>query len=397
MDVARISAVSPKQIDWRRLTAKEIVKYEQQGVEVPTQYIQWAKEFLASLETNDDVTYEKASSTSPATSQTSTPESSTPETSSQTAVGVEDTSVNEDSSTSETDTPQTEEEKTAAQQKRQELQENGTSLRKQAIIFTGDSKENQKSVLESAALISAVETASVNEIESLENYMNDLLSKAEETQNELKGEVAKLNDDKSDKTTFSKINQLQKQLEKYGTQGQSQISGTEGDLTGFEAVINEQSPVMSNALDFGNETINVGTELIASAQRYWIWAIIDRIIGKAAVNAGEGAVGAAEATNQLQVQALSVNTSNLSAASSFKQEVQAKTGVEGNPSPKDSNDENSGDEEIKPSTEEKDGKNDDKTAVNDGSDTTAQSLTNIDEILKRKIRKGENIEPPPTA
>ena len=131
MDVARISAVSPKQIDWRRLTAKEIVKYDQQGVEVPTQYIQWAKEFLASLETNDDVTYEKASSTSPATSQTSTPESSTPETSSQTAVGVEDTSVNEDSSTSETDTPQTEEEKTAAQQKRQELQENGTSLRKQ--------------------------------------------------------------------------------------------------------------------------------------------------------------------------------------------------------------------------------------------------------------------------
>ncbi len=362
MDVARISAVSPKQIDWRRLTAKEIVKYDQQGVEVPTQYIQWAKEFLASLETNDETTYEKATSnpTVSTTQQTSTPETASP-----TAEGDEGTSVEEDSSTSETDTPQ-----------------------------TGDSKENTKSVLESAALISAVENASVNEIESLENYMNDLLAKAEETQNELKGEVAKINDDKSDKTTFSKINQLQKQLEKYGTQGQSQISGTEGDLTGFEAVINEQSPVMSNASDFGNETINVGTELIATSQRYWIWGIIDRIIGKAAVKAGEGAVGASEAVTQLQAEALSVNTSNLSAASSFKQEVQSKTGVEGNPSPKDSNDEKSGDEEVKTSAEDK---KDDKTAVNDGSDTTAEASTNIDEILKRKIRKGENIEQPPTA
>ena len=171
MDVARISAVSPKQIDWRRLTAKEIVKYDQQGVEVPTQYIQWAKEFLASLETNDETTYEKATSnpTVSTTQQTSTPETASP-----TAEGDEGTSVEEDSSTSETDTPQTEEEKTAAQLKRQELQENGVSLRKQAKIFTGDSKENTKSVLESAALISAVENASVNEIESLENYMNDL-------------------------------------------------------------------------------------------------------------------------------------------------------------------------------------------------------------------------------
>ena len=42
-------------------------------------------------------------------------------------------------------------------------------------------------------------------------------------------------------------------------------------------------------------------------------------------------------------------------------------------------------------------KKDDKTAVNDGSDTTAEASTNIDEILKRKIRKGENIEQPPTA
>ena len=55
---------------------------------------------------------------------------------------------------------------------------------------------------------------------------------------------------------------------------------------------------------------------------------------------------------------------------------------------------NQGDEEVKTSAEDK---KDDKTAVNDGSDTTAEASTNIDEILKRKIRKGENIEQPPTA
>ena len=53
MDVSRIEAISPKQIDWRKLTAKEIIKYDNQGVEVPPEYLQWAKDFRADLTAND--------------------------------------------------------------------------------------------------------------------------------------------------------------------------------------------------------------------------------------------------------------------------------------------------------------------------------------------------------
>ena len=66
MEISAISAVSPRQIDWRKLTAKEIIKYEQQGVEVPNEYLQWAKQFQADLNSaqNDDTTYEMAAGAS---------------------------------------------------------------------------------------------------------------------------------------------------------------------------------------------------------------------------------------------------------------------------------------------------------------------------------------------
>ena len=53
MDVTRIEAAPTKIIDWRRLTAKEIIKYNNEGVEVPPQYLSWAVDFRQSLEDND--------------------------------------------------------------------------------------------------------------------------------------------------------------------------------------------------------------------------------------------------------------------------------------------------------------------------------------------------------
>ena len=64
MDVARIEAFNPNRINWKILTAKEIIKYERQGVEVPDVYLQWAQEFISSVnETDsDNITYEAAKS-----------------------------------------------------------------------------------------------------------------------------------------------------------------------------------------------------------------------------------------------------------------------------------------------------------------------------------------------
>ena len=62
MDVARINMITPKQIDWRKLTAKDIIKYDAQGMEIPSQYLQWARAFHVDLEKNDtdETTYEMA-------------------------------------------------------------------------------------------------------------------------------------------------------------------------------------------------------------------------------------------------------------------------------------------------------------------------------------------------
>ena len=64
MDVSRIEAISPKQIDWRKLTAPEIIEYKEQGVDVPSQYLQWAQGFLADVDAadTDETTYESANS-----------------------------------------------------------------------------------------------------------------------------------------------------------------------------------------------------------------------------------------------------------------------------------------------------------------------------------------------
>lgn len=373
MDVSRIGPISPQQIDWRRLTAKEIIKYEQQGVEVPNQYLQWAQEFRQSLETSDDTTYEMATSfpadttvqpETPINTNTTTPTSSSP------------------------DTPYSEEEKTAAQSKREELQNGGVSLRNQARIFTSESDANSQSVLESAALISSIETQSVNEIQNLENYMNDLLSKAESVQAELKNEVAGINNDKGDKSAFGKINQLQQQLQQYGVEGQSSVSATEGDFSQYQSLINGQSGVILNAQDFGSETVGVGNDLLTSTKGYAFWRIIDFVIGKRAVSSGDGAISNSQTASEMQVQALGTTSDNISTASGYKGEIESRTGVSAAVSQSESSD-NKGEETA--DGREKESEKTVKTAQNDGTDETAKASTNIDEILKRKIRKGENI------
>ena len=182
MDVARISAVSPRQIDWRSLTARQIIKYEQQGVEVPSMYLQWAIDFRATIDLDDETTYEMAQEAFSAGENLQNYNSD------------DGTNSNVDLSNSDSSevsaTDMEEEDKTVAQKKREDLQNANVSLRDQALIFTSDSKSATNSAIESAQMLINIETQSVNEIEKLDNYMSELLSKAEATQSELKNEVA---------------------------------------------------------------------------------------------------------------------------------------------------------------------------------------------------------------
>lgn len=378
MDVSRIEAISPRQIDWRRLTANQIIKYQEQGVDVPSQYIQWAQNFVNSIYSDDVTTYEKATSSSSVETSTNT--------SDVTSENTEETAPVDESG----DTTTEETNKTEAQTKREQLQQDGVSLVDQAISFTSDSNAGRKAVNESARIISDAQDASVNEIQELESYMDELLAKAEQTQNEFKNEVSKINEDKSDKSTFAKINRLQQELQKMGTQGQSEISATEANLIGFDSLINAQTPTIDSALDFGGETVTVGNELMDVAKRSGLMGIFYYMpIAKTTINAGNSAVDASDNTLNLQNETLDINNANKSTASSFKIQVQSKTGVAAAPVLKG---EAGSDENSDPNSQEARKTQNNSTSNSDKTDLANNQTASLDEILKKKIREGQYVD-----
>lgn len=378
MDVSLIEAISPRQIDWRRLTANQIIKYQEQGVDVPSQYIQWAQNFVNSIYSDDVTTYEKATSSSSVETSTNT--------SDVTSENTEETAPVDESG----DTTTEETNKTEAQTKREQLQQDGVSLVDQAISFTSDSNAGRKAVNESASIISDAQDASVNEIQELESYMDELLAKAEQTQNEFKNEVSKINDDKSDKSTFAKINRLQQELQKMGTQGQSEISATEANLIGFDSLINAQTPTIDSALDFGGETVTVGNELMDVAKRSGLMGIFYYMpIAKTTINAGNSAVDASDNTLNLQNETLDINNANKSTASSFKIQVQSKTGVAAAPVLKG---EAGSDENSDPNSQEARKTQNNLTSNSDKTDLANNQTASLDEILKKKIREGQYVD-----
>lgn len=378
MDVSRIEAISPRQIDWRRLTANQIIKYQEQGVDVPSQYIQWAQNFVNSIYSDDVTTYEKATSSSSFETSTNT--------SDVTSENTEETAPVDESG----DTTTEETNKTEAQTKREQLQQDGVSLVDQAISFTSDSNAGRKAVNESASIISDAQDASVNEIQELESYMDELLAKAEQTQNEFKNEVSKINEDKSDKSTFAKINRLQQELQKMGTQGQSEISATEANLIGFDSLINAQTPTIDSALDFGGETVTVGNELMDVAKRSGLMGIFYYMpIAKTTINAGNSAVDASDNTLNLQNETLDINNANKSTASSFKIQVQSKTGVAAAPVLKGE----AGSDENSDSNSQEAGKTQNNSTSNsDKTDLANNQTASLDEILEKKIREGQYVD-----
>lgn len=378
MDVSRIEAISPRQIDWRRLTANQIIKYQEQGVDVPSQYIQWAQNFVNSIYSDDVTTYEKATSSSSVETSTNTSDVASENT--------EETAPVDESG----DTTTEETNKTEAQTKREQLQQDGVSLVDQAISFTSDSNAGRKAVNESASIISDAQDASVNEIQELESYMDELLAKAEQTQNEFKNEVSKINEDKSDKSTFAKINRLQQELQKMGTQGQSEIYATEANLIGFDSLINAQTPTIASALDFGGETATVGNELMDVAKRSGLMGIFYYMpIAKTTINAGNSAVDASDNTLNLQNETLDINNANKSTASSFKIQVQSKTGVAAAPVLKGE----AGSDENSDSNSQEAGKTQNNSTSNsDKTDLANNQTASLDEILKKKIREGQYVD-----
>lgn len=406
MDVSRIEAYNPNKINWRNLTAKEILKYEKQGVHVPDVYAQWAHNFLSNVQKydNDEVTYENAKaitrhqSNEAKTNELSrankntkvddldNPEQAEDQTSEEdSALAVENANISSDGDASSTSQDGTDAiQLTAAQTKRKDFKDNGVSLRKQAVSFTQDSKTFGDEAVAETQNVNEIKDSSDNEIAELEGTMKELIAEADAKQRELKQEVDKINHDKSDSSTFAQIDKLQKELEQLGMSGQGEIAQSNSLLRSYSSEILAGQEVMLNAADFGTETVDVGNELLSTTGGFW-WFNIDRMIGKIAVNAGNDAFAKALAGEDAVRSADSANNANIGRIPELQNGVQEKTGVEA----QDAKQQGNASEQDPITGKEKESDKDVKTAQNDGTDTTDKLNISIDELVKRKVRRGE--------
>ena len=411
MDVSRIEAYNPNKINWRNMTAKEILKYEKQGVEVPDVYVQWAHNFLENVQKydNDEVTYENAKAiTRHQSNEAKTNENSRSgantkvrdldkpkEAEDQTseadaALAVENANISTDSGDSEstsTDNGTEAIQLTAAQTKRKDFQDKGVGLREQATSFTQDSQTYGSQASSEISTMESIESSSNNEIAELEGAMKELIAEADAKQQELRQNVDKINNEKSDSSTFARIEKLQKELEQLGMSGQNEIAQSEGTLRGYSSDINAGQAIMLNAGDFGTETVDVGNELLSTTGGAW-WFNIDRIIGQKAVNAGNSAIRIAQEGENAVNSTQDTNNANIGRVPELQTSVTDKTGVDAQNAKSQGN----ASEQDPITGKEKEADKDVKTASNDGTDTTDKLHISIDELVKRKVRRGEYIK-----
>lgn len=361
MDVTRIEAISPRQIDWRKLTAKEIIKYETTGVEVPSEYLQWAKGFRADLELNDndEVTYEKAIETS--------------------TNDLVNTSVTPDveSNGSELEKPaqSIDEEPLTAKEKYQQMRNNGDNLYKIGKTFRDDCNTKAGDSEDSSTSLGIIDETSSNEIDALESYMSEFLSKA----TDIKSQISSLKNKKSE-TNFAKINKLQNELKNLGISGQGVAAQYNGDLNGFKSIIDSQVNIGPEAKDYGVESIDIAKKLLINL---WLYPL-----GRGLTKSANNAIDKGDMAIQAHKDSLDGNSEKLDKISGYQSDIANQTGVAALVGKNDDSETNSNESNNKKQESEKSV----QTAQNDGTDTTAKASTNLDEILKAKIRRGENID-----
>lgn len=354
MEISAISAVSPKEIDWRKLTAKEIIKYENEGVEVPDEYLQWAKDFQNELAAgdNDDTTYETAAAASTnASTQT------------QNAEGDENSEAPEN---------------LTAAQRRDKMLESGESYYKVARTFSSESKVKAGESVVAEAVLGETGAKSDSDTESLEASISALMEEADELKSQIESLKNKTSKD-NNLGNAAKILQLQRQLKQLGVSGQAMAAETDADLNEYNSVIDAQSGIGADSVDTGNVTVEMG-ETIKK------WHFLYSFIGRRIVKNGKKAIENGDIVQKTADEVSAQNSQNISRVSKTQSEIQSKTGA----AAVSFKEEDSQSKDVK--NDEKQENNSQSSKI-DENQQAAIASGNIDEIMKYKMRKGEEINP----
>lgn len=255
--------------DWKNMSAQEVMEHAQQGDDVPVDVLKWAEDYSKLTNVPDNVSYEAVNgSTDP-------------------------DEINK--ATGETDEPDAEDaaEKaamTVAQQERQNLVDDDTSLYDQGKIF----------VSKSVAAVQSVDTMEQSAEDGAKNgeeiaaqavkKADETVSKTQSIRNEYDNLMDKVQNDMKNVTPadLNKIEQLGGQLNSYGTKAQAEMANFDLQLQQIDAEFAQYENIPPVATDYGTETVDIGTELVTNnpdKQASINTAAID--------NAGDGAAKAA--------------------------------------------------------------------------------------------------------
>lgn len=244
------SNVNQLYFDWKKLTAKEVIKKEKEGQTAPPEILKWAEEIAKLDNAPDDVTYDIAKGETDI-DKLNELVNSTP---------AEETN-NDKSEQEEQQQPQL----SAAQNERKSMQDNGASLLEQGKTFTGRSKE--ASTESFRAMISGAQTANLAEgvSEKAEKEAQIIEMVTRNTKKEYDNLMQKAENQNGEGVTASELNRIKTlgdKLNTVGTKGQNDLRDRNNELNTYETRLKGLEAVPTNALDYGSETVFIGSELL---------------------------------------------------------------------------------------------------------------------------------------
>lgn len=401
MDISRIEAYNPSRIDWKRLTAKEIMQYKNRGVEVPDIYLQWANDFLNTVEAqrNDQITYESAEAQARnqtteharksngelvPTGQNSIDGSETGDEEVQENENAPQVSIEQAQNTenAQGNTENSANKPLSASELREKMKKDGADTVSIAIAFKGYSDANSAESAASSEVSNNIQAASANSIEELESNMQDLMSKIEEAQNEIKNLAPRAND----QSAIAQINRLQAEIDSYTQSGISELTGAGETFNEYDSTLAQQEGIGETAQEYGAETVSAGKDAMIG--------IFFDAFGRNVISSGAKAI--AEGTNAINAQneASNTNQESQSRLNALESDMEAKTGINivRETETEENTEENNTEKTPTNKAEEKpESEKAVKTSQNDGTDNTDKANTDVNEIIKRKIRRGENM------
>lgn len=349
-------------INWNDLTANEVLEYEEEGQDVPDEILAWAQD-MAKTDNADDVTYEMF------------------------------------------ETQESESSGNAAIDFREEMTGNKMNLKEQGEAFIEESRNKEnltlQSITEMAPLLSAAQQIG-----------NEAVAIGDETKTQLdaiKAQIDALINEKNDKPRFfqsrserSEIQGLHAVAQALGANAQNQIGGLDAEIAEVDAIVNEAAFNSQTSIDFGNETTEIGNNLmdikkslismgqgmLNGSSPYFIFG--GKRVGREAVEQGARTTAIGEQGLEIAEQNAAVNGIALDSV------YQATGGIDDTPSNESSTGDESNNSEETNNAENPDTADASNTSRREGSTeeeldpTLADTSITIDpdEILRRKERRG---------